>query len=675
MDGMKRLPMLAALWCLGLLVGTAQARSKEQPNWDHEISALPDWVETLELKAVEGEAEEAYRYRLVDRQVNLLGEKPLQFFRYRTRYEQYSAIESGSDVRIEFAPDYQKPLIHQVDIIRNGKRINQLSADKLKFVTSEDDQQNNIYGGRVEALLLLEDVRLGDELEYSYTIEGANPVFDNQFSSFYSLGWTAEVDNVLVRVLAPKQRALKHKLVGLEQPLEVNRKSNHIEYRLRMDAVSAYVHEGDEPGWFNAYPWLQFSEYDDWREVADWAWQLFQIEDKPSAELQAFSDGLKGKKPEQIVAEATRFVQDDIRYLGLEIGENSHRPHAPNEVFANRYGDCKDKSLLLSSILNDHGIAAWPALVSTYERGHLDQYLPTPGLFNHAVVKLTLGPDDYWLDPTVSYQGSRLDTIHQPTYGQTLLIKKGTDALTEAKPSERELSKIDVQEEILAADFFSPVIWKITTRYSGAEAERQRYQLSHKSKQTLQRQFLNYYAKTYPKIRALADLEIDDNREANVLTIREKYLAPDYWQDDGKVAGFELGTPEVSNYIALPKTIVRQHPLALHRIDSVRQQVVLSMPTDVDFSDDVEKQVFENDYFKMVNRFDYDRRRLIWTNHYTRKAEEVPAEAVAEHITLLKKARGTTIYRNSITNVHNDVGVSEVKTLLQSLNRAVLKQL
>src|SRR5207245_3226925 len=80
---------------------------------------------------------------------------------------------------------------------------------------------------------------------------------------------------------------------------------------------------------------------------------------------------------EQRVLQALRFVQDEIRYMGVEIGVNSHMPYSPATVVKRRYGDCKDKTLLLITMLRALGISARPALVSTTYRSHVTDYQPT----------------------------------------------------------------------------------------------------------------------------------------------------------------------------------------------------------------------------------------------------------------------------------------------------------
>ena len=66
-------------------------------------------------------------------------------------------------------------------------------------------------------------------------------------------------------------------------------------------------------------------------------------------------------------------MQDDIRYLGFENGLNSFKPSKPIEVLKRRFGDCKDKALLLSTLLQSYGIAANPILVNSTYGKNIDE--------------------------------------------------------------------------------------------------------------------------------------------------------------------------------------------------------------------------------------------------------------------------------------------------------------
>jgi hypothetical protein len=82
------------------------------------------------------------------------------------------------------------------------------------------------------------------------------------------------------------------------------------------------------------------------------------------------------------------FLQSDVRYVAIEIGIGGYQPHAAPEVFRARYGDCKDKATLLSSMLHEVGIESDYVLIDTY-RGAVHPDLPSPW-FNHTILAIEL---------------------------------------------------------------------------------------------------------------------------------------------------------------------------------------------------------------------------------------------------------------------------------------------
>src|SRR5208283_3003611 len=85
------------------------------------------------------------------------------------------------------------------------------------------------------------------------------------------------------------------------------------------------------------------------------------------------------------------FVQDDIRYVAIELGIGGYQPHAAADVLRHRYGDCKDKATLLSAMLREIGVASYYVIINS-ERGSLTTAAPPNIEFNHAILAIAL-PD------------------------------------------------------------------------------------------------------------------------------------------------------------------------------------------------------------------------------------------------------------------------------------------
>jgi|GEM_PF-2744204 len=100
------------------------------------------------------------------------------------------------------------------------------------------------------------------------------------------------------------------------------------------------------------------------------------------------------------VAALHRWVSDNIRYFGVELGEHAYVPYPVETVLHRGYGDCKDKSALLASLLAEIGVHAVPVLVAGTDGVQLDPDLPMLDVFNHLL--LYLPEDGRYLDPTLS---------------------------------------------------------------------------------------------------------------------------------------------------------------------------------------------------------------------------------------------------------------------------------
>jgi hypothetical protein len=115
------------------------------------------------------------------------------------------------------------------------------------------------------------------------------------------------------------------------------------------------------------------------------------------------------------------FVQHDIRYVAIELGIGGWQPHAASEVFAHRYGDCKDKATLLSTMLSQVGIESFYVVINS-ERGSVTPQVPANvGGFNHVVLAIKL--------PANVTDPSLVATIQHPRLG-LLLYFDPTNELT-----------------------------------------------------------------------------------------------------------------------------------------------------------------------------------------------------------------------------------------------------
>jgi len=116
-----------------------------------------------------------------------------------------------------------------------------------------------------------------------------------------------------------------------------------------------------------------------------------------------------------------QFVQRDVRYVAIELGIGGWQPHAASEVFMHRYGDCKDKATLLSSMLSRVGVESFYVVINS-ERGSVTSDTPANiGSFDHVVLAIKL--------PANLSDPSLVATFQHPRLGR-LLYFDPTNELT-----------------------------------------------------------------------------------------------------------------------------------------------------------------------------------------------------------------------------------------------------
>ena len=154
-----------------------------------------------------------------------------------------------------------------------------------------------------------------------------------------------------------------------------------------------------------------------WEAIGTWYEQLSAGRRDPSPDLSQKARQLTSGKSDfdGKVRALTDFMQAEIRYVAIEIGVGGFQPHPATDVFRVRYGDCKDKATLLSSMLHEVGIESNYVVINT-RRGIVHPEVPSP-FFNHMILGIELPADmkaDQYRSVVTAKSGKRY-LIFDPT--------------------------------------------------------------------------------------------------------------------------------------------------------------------------------------------------------------------------------------------------------------------
>ncbi len=364
---------------LGPLHAHAAGSGAEVP-----VTPAPDWVTRIPIASSPADAVSAADgivEELVDDEIRV----GAAIERYRHRVQKLTStagVEIAGQVEISFDPSYEHLSLHSLVIGRGDQRIDALKRASIRVLQQESDLDEQVYNGALTALVVVKDLRVGDTLDLEYTLTGANPVFGGRLVDSELLASPHGAERLRVRLLTPAGRSIAARTVGIDLAPSERVSEGLRELVWERRAVPPARLDDQVPSWFVAYPYLSFSELPTWGDVARWATPLFAEATAPAPAVTAKAAEIaasSGSAEERALA-ALRFVQDDVRYLGIEMGANSHRPHDATQVLEQRFGDCKDKAVLLVSLLRALGLEAEPALVDAGGRARL---VEAPISFRH----------------------------------------------------------------------------------------------------------------------------------------------------------------------------------------------------------------------------------------------------------------------------------------------------
>ena len=173
---------------------------------------IPDWVEQIQpdyTASSENAKTSGYYYLLLDDQYNISNAAYYERFTYKITTK--SGIQEMSDINIEFDPEYQKVIIHKLDIIRDGKTLNRLDLKDFRIIQREEDLERHLYNGVVTAVNHLYDIRKGDIIDYAYTTLGRNPIHEDKFGASFYLQHSLPVAQINIALLKPDDYYLAYK--------------------------------------------------------------------------------------------------------------------------------------------------------------------------------------------------------------------------------------------------------------------------------------------------------------------------------------------------------------------------------------------------------------------------------------------------------------------------------
>ena len=197
--------------------------------------------------------------------------------RYVRRVQRVAAqkdLEELSQIQIDFEPSYQSLTIHHIQILRGAEVINAYRPGEIQLLHREKELDQQIFDGSLQAVLILSDVRLGDVIDFAYTLTGSNPVLHGKFAQTVQLESDVLVKRLRVRLLWPQKRKLFMRAHNTNIEPKIT-SGEEVEYLWERRDAAPVEGEGSVPAWYYWSPWVDVSEFETWADVVAWGLPIY----------------------------------------------------------------------------------------------------------------------------------------------------------------------------------------------------------------------------------------------------------------------------------------------------------------------------------------------------------------------------------------------------------------
>lgn len=627
---MIRFILLLLAFCPYLAV-SQKVQHESTPGWIQPVSYSTESTDTFNTGG--------YHYLLLERQFNL----PTREYYNRTSVKVLTekGLEDVSSISVNFDPSYERLVFHTVSIKRGDQILNKLKTNQFEILRREKNMDRLIYDKSLDAILNLDDVQVGDIVEYSYSLRGSNPVFNNLFFRTLYFNYSVPIGKTYTRIRCPKERTLQIKTFNNAAEPSKTEDANTIFYTWESENVPAVLTDDNVPSWHEANSNVEISEFESWKKLVQWGLPLYNTARVSSRAIDEKIEILQKKhqNADSLINATIEFVQDEIRYLSFSDGIQGYKPHSPAQVFTQRFGDCKDKSLLLSYMLQKMGIQCYPALVSTLYGKVLDASLPSPGLFDHCIAQIVHKDSVFWIDATATLQRGDLKSKSVIPYGQALVISETTTALTPIV-FDPGPSSIKIEEDYTFKMVGGSTTLLVKTIFSGDEANSIRNYWKSNSAEEIKKSYTNFYSSDFSDISATKYVEFKDDKEQNIITTFEEYTIEDLWEYDSakRLNTADFYARYLANYLESPNTKIRSMPYRVNYPKDISQTIIIHLPER--WTVEESKSSISSAAFQFRSEIDYvdDQVKLYYA--YKTLQDHVEAKNIKDYISKIQKTQG-----------------------------------
>jgi transglutaminase-like putative cysteine protease len=313
--------------------------------------------------------------------------------------------------------DYNKIVLYYSSFNKIGRIRGSIYDANGKFIRDIEKKETQDYSA-ISGISVYEDSRVRylevNHDKFPYTV-----VFDYEIKYrdlLYYDDWDIQNFNTAVEqasliVVMPEEIKLYHKTLNIKLEPSITSDKGKRRYEWKVEKLPAIKVEPYSPSAYALLPQVLLSpetfkadgytgSMASWKDFGQFQYELGKGRDELSPALKTkvreLSAGLKTDAEK--IAVLYRYLQENTRYVSVQLGIGGWQPFDAQYVEKNKYGDCKALSNFMKALLKEAGITSYPVIIKAG-----DSFLDisedfATSAFNHVI--LYVPSQETWLECT-----------------------------------------------------------------------------------------------------------------------------------------------------------------------------------------------------------------------------------------------------------------------------------
>ena len=294
-----------------------------------------------------------------------------------------AAARAQAQQSLTYSPMLERLDILAAETLKTDGRVLPVMLDSIQERLTPAASGAQSFDDRRNKIVIFPDVATGDSIHLRTRRSSLRTLFPGHFMQTLLLSHDFTFDAFEATITVPLAMRLNTDTQGID--LDTHEQDGKRVYRFHREHVPFdVVVRSLSP--YDTAPHAFASSFADWGQFAEAYAGLALPKAAVTPEVQALADqithGVTDRREQARLIYS--WVSRNIRYVNVILGIGGMEPHPANTVLINRYGDCKDHTVLFTALLAARGIAS-EMVVINYGNGYALSDVPTGAQQNHMI--------------------------------------------------------------------------------------------------------------------------------------------------------------------------------------------------------------------------------------------------------------------------------------------------